>query len=44
MENGKEFPADDMEVLALRKMVHYDAMTMIAERDAGSSFIRDLGA
>lgn len=42
LSDDSEFPADDMKALALRKMVHYDAMTMIAERDAGGDFLRDV--
>ena len=36
MRRDDQFPPDDMAILAERKMVHYDAMTMIAERGASS--------
>lgn len=39
-----EFPIDDMDVLAARKMVHYDAMTMIAERAHGADFVGEMAA
>jgi hypothetical protein len=42
LADDAEYPAGNMEVLAERKMVHYDAMTMIAERDAGSRFLSDV--
>ena len=32
-----------MKLLAERKMVHYDAMAMIAERSGASDFIREIG-
>ncbi len=42
MQTDTEFPADNMKVLAERKMVHYDAMTMIYERGEGASFLKDV--
>ena len=42
MSSPEEFPSGNMEVLAERKMVHYDAMTMIAERDGGGKFLADI--
>jgi hypothetical protein len=42
LENDDDWPADDPPALALRKMVHYDAMTMIAERVEGAGFLRDV--
>ena len=42
MSDDSEFDTEDMGILAERKMVHYDAMTMIAERDGGARFIRDI--
>jgi len=37
-----EFPSGDVERLAERKMVHYDAMTMIAERGDGATFLSEV--
>ena len=37
-----EFPSDDVERLAQRRMVHYDAMTMIAERGDGATFLSEV--
>jgi len=42
MSDDSEFDVEDRGSLAERKMVHYDAMTMIAERSGGARFIRDI--
>ena len=42
LQTDAEFPAENMTVLAERKMVHYDAMTMIYERGGGASFLKDV--
>ncbi len=44
MSDDSEFPADDLATVAERKMVHYDAMTMISERGGGAAFLRDVAA
>jgi len=44
MQDDTEFPADNLEILAERKMVHYDAMTMIHERGGGSLFLKDVAS
>ncbi len=44
MLDDSEFPAGDMTILTERKMVHYDAMTMISERGGGAAFLRDVAA
>lgn len=44
MQDDTEFPADNLEILAERKMVHYDAMTMISERGGGSLFLKDIAS
>jgi hypothetical protein len=44
MLDDKEFPSDDLIILAERKMVHYDAMTMISERGGGALFLKDIAA
>jgi len=44
MQDDTEFPADNLKVLAERKMVHYDAMTMISERGGGSLFLKDVAS
>lgn len=41
MSQDDEFTAADMSALSERKMVHYDAMTMIAERGGGAEFVRE---
>jgi len=41
MRDDAEFPLGDRSVLARRKMAHYDAMTMIAERGGGADFVRE---
>ncbi len=44
MQDDTEFPKDDMNVLSERKMVHYDAMTMISERGGGAMFLNDVAS
>ena len=44
MLDDNEFPSDDLKTLTERKMVHYDAMTMIYERGGGSLFLKDIAA
>ena len=44
MHDDTEFPADNLEILAERKMVHYDAMTMISERGGGSIFLKEVAS
>ena len=44
MQDGTEFPKDDINVLSERKMVHYDAMTMISERGGGAMFLNDVAS
>jgi len=36
-----DYPRGDRDALGLRKMAHYDAMTMLAERSNAAAFIRD---
>lgn len=36
-QTGQPWP-----IVILRKMIHYDAMTMIAERGGGSKFVREI--
>jgi hypothetical protein len=44
MQQDQDFP-DDLDILAERKMVHYDAMCMVAERgDHASAFVREVAA
>ncbi len=38
----EEFPQDDLKILSERKIVHYDAMTMVAERANAAKFIRQI--
>ena len=40
--DDSEFEGVADEGLGLRKIVHYDAMTMIAEREGGALFVRDM--
>jgi hypothetical protein len=42
MREDSAFPAGDMATLSERKMVHYDAMTMIAERGGGAEFLKEV--
>ncbi len=42
LQNDNEFPKDDFDILAERKMVHYDAMTMVAERFQASKFLKQM--
>jgi hypothetical protein len=44
MLDDDEYPAGDMVTLSERRMVHYDAMTMISERGNGALFVRDIAA
>jgi hypothetical protein len=44
MQDDTEFPVDNLEMLAERKMVHYDAMTMISERSGGSLFLKEVAS
>lgn len=44
MQDDTEFPKDAMNVLSERKMVHYDAMTMISERGGGAMFLNDVAS
>jgi hypothetical protein len=41
MLSDDEFDTDDMGVLSEKKLVHYDAMTMISERGGGAQFLQD---
>jgi hypothetical protein len=41
LQRDEDFP-DDLEVLAERKMVHYDAMAMVAERARAADFLRSM--
>ncbi|MBT3272525.1 MAG: hypothetical protein HN368_05180 [Spirochaetales bacterium] len=42
MSDTEGFPTKDRTALAERKLVHYDAMTMIAERESGAQFLADI--
>ena len=42
--DDSQYSEDDLETLSLRKMIHYDAMTMIAERSGASKFAADAAA
>lgn len=42
LTDDSQFPSDDLPALAQRKMVHYDAMTMIAERSGGARFVEEM--
>jgi hypothetical protein len=42
LQQEEEFPQDDLRALAERKMVHYDAMTMVSERSNGAKFLKQI--
>ena len=42
LQDDNEFPKDDFNILAERKMVHYDAMTMVSERFQASKFLKQM--
>jgi hypothetical protein len=44
MQDDSEFPKNDRKMLRERKMVHYDAMTMISERGGGARFLNDIAS